>query len=366
MTALEEQRGGALDVTLNLGDSPYIAQLDSGPNRARLYVVRPNDSGIEFSLPFATDCTIGCKPSVTVANLGSFAIDVLERTTPVQTVGVGQACEFYALPDGTWLPVVSSITCAESAALNAVRIPYVVAYTASSSTVTNLRRDISRQYGYTSSMGPVAIVCRIGAGVVLGGGNTEQGSFDSGAWPTGSTLLLQMEAGSMIVGRGGLGGSGMQVNGTGQTAGGAGGHGLDVYLPTVIVAAGATIAGGGGGGGGGARRRDNGIDYFGGSGGGGAGAPVGAGGPVMQGDLSSAGQPGGLMAGGLGGQPNAFAAAGGAGGGLGVVGNAGQNSNLTGIFGAAGGAAGNSTRRLPAATLTVIGSLTLLGSQVTL
>ena len=48
MTALEEQRGGALDVTITAGNSPYSAQLDNGPGRARLYVVRPTGSGRVF------------------------------------------------------------------------------------------------------------------------------------------------------------------------------------------------------------------------------------------------------------------------------------------------------------------------------
>ena len=191
MTALEEQRGGALDVTITAGNSPYLAQLDSGPNRARLYVVRPDAGGRVFRLPDATRCTIGCKPSVTVVNLGSFAIDVQTRAgVLVQAVGVNQAAEFYALPGGTWRNLTSGVTCAASAALNALRLPFVLDYTASSATPTNFRRDVAKQYGYTSSQGPVALIVRVAANVVLGGGTTTQASVDTGAWPAGSTCYV--------------------------------------------------------------------------------------------------------------------------------------------------------------------------------
>lgn len=373
MTALEEQRGGALDVTITAGNSPYLAQLDSGPNRARLYVVRPDAGGRVFRLPDATRCSIGCKPSVTVVNLGSFAIDVQTRAgVLVQAVGVSQAAEFYALPGGTWRNLTSGLTCAESAALNALRLPFVLDYTANRATPTNFRVDLAKQYGYTSSQGPVALIVRVASDVVLGGGTTTRASVTTGTWPAGSTCYIDMAAGSYFAGGGGAGGNGMLTNGTGMTAGAQGGHGLDVYIPTVIVgrtAGGlvATIAGGGGGGGGGARRATGGFQYFGGAGGGGAGAPGGAGGPAISGNLSSAGQPGGLVSGGPGGVPDAIAAKGGAGGALGFAGSAGEASNVAGVgLGAAGGVAGNSTRRLPSVSLTILGSVTLLGTQVTL
>lgn len=371
MTALEENRGGALDVTITAGNSPYRAQQDSGPERARLYVVRPNASGLVFRLPDIAQARQGARPTVTVINRGSNAIDVhTSGGVLVQTVGIDQAEEFYALPSGTWRNLQNAVTCASSGNLSAVRISYVLDYTANRGTVTNFRRDVQTQYGYTSSLGPVALTVRIGANVVLSGGTETQGSVDTGTWPSGSTCTIEMANGSMIAGRGGLGGNGMLANGTGQTAGGPGGHALDVYVPTVIIGASAPnapiIAGGGGGGGGGARRFINGINYFGGAGGGGSGAPGGSGGPAIGGDLSSAGQQGSLTFGGLGGIPNATAATGGNGGLRGGSGSPGQNSNLPGVLGAAGGAAGNSIRRLSTVTVTQVGTLTLFGSQVTL
>lgn len=373
MTAIEEQRGGALDVTITAGNSPYSAQLDNGPGRARLYVVRPTGSGRVFRLPESARSTLGCMPSVTVVNLGPNFIDV-QTSTGVALAGVGvqQSAEFYLLPDGSWRQLGTLLfPNAISGNLDALRTPLTLDYTGNRDTPTNFRRDAQRQYGYTSRQGPVALTVRVGRDVVLGGGTSQQASVDTGPWPAGSTCLIEMANRSMFAGRGGNGGNGMLVNGTGMTAGSAGGHGLDVYVPTVIIGASAPnapiIAGGGGGGGGGARRQINGVDFFGGAGGGGAGAPGGAGGPPIGGDQSSAGQPGSLTFGGLGGVPNATAATGGNGGARGAVGSTGQGSNIAGVGnGAAGGAAGNSTRRLSSVSLTIVGTVTLFGSQVTL
>lgn len=372
MTALEEQRGGALDVTITAGNSPYTAQLDNGPGRARLYVVRPTGSGRVFRLPESARSTLGCMPSVTVVNLGPNFIDV-QTSTGVALAGVGvqQSAEFYLLPDGSWRRLGTLLfPNAISNSLNALRIPMTLEYTGNRDTPTNFRRDAQRQYGYTSRQGPAALTVRVGRDVVLGGGTSQQASVDTGPWPAGSTCLIEMANGSMFAGRGGNGGNGMLTNGTGMTAGSAGGHGLDVYLPTVIIGASAPnapiIAGGGGGGGGGARTLI-GVNLVGGSGGGGAGAAGGTGGPAIGGTPATAGQPGSLTFGGLGGSPNANAAAGGNGGARGAVGSTGQGSNIAGVGGgAAGGAAGNSTRRLSTVSLTIVGTVTLFGSQVTL
>lgn len=188
---------------------------------------------------------------------------------------------------------------------------------------------------------------------IAGASTTSEVAFDSGEWPTGTTLLLFNHG--VISGKGGAGGRGGDVPpgllaGVGQPAGDA----MKLRVDTALVNYG-TIQGGGGGGGGGIEV--NGA--AGGGGGGGAGhthsagglAGLGGGGlPGASGSLYGFGSPGGGgMSGGFGGPP-------------GLGGN--QASGGTSL-GAAGGAAGRSILSLTGITLTKLRTGTITGAEAT-
>jgi hypothetical protein len=169
-------------------------------------------------------------------------------------------------------------------------------------------------------------------------------AFDTGTFPSGSSIYLNVLSGNYIIGAGGKGGD------TNGAAGGAGGPALTLRLPTYITNNG-TIAGGGGGGGAGGYGY---ASYYiqtscftqylqtdtanGGGGGGGAGIIAGSGGSG-----GNAGSSGSFLSGGVGGagygSGQASSGSGGSGGNLGFAGSAGGGGN--GGAKGTGGAAGN-------------------------
>lgn len=365
-TALSEQLGGSEDVTLN---SPgiYRARLPYGPNGCRMYVIRPTVAGVIFRMPDPAMMTTGAAPLIVVINKGPEALQL----TNFGGINIGaaltanKAVELWLPIVGvdTWLPIGPS-TVSSGSALNGTRKPIELVYTASSITGTNFRTDAAKQFGYVGADGPVALTVTVKTGVVLGQPSSWSAAVTTGSWPSGSTCLLTVESGAYLQGYGGAGGTGMNVSGTGMTAGGAGGTALECLLPTTVVNNG-FVRGGGGGGGGGARRTNNSVLYVGGSGGGGAGAPGGAGGPLVGGVANSAGSAGSFESGGLGANPGTNHAEGGAGGAPATVGSAGQvGSGGTGN-GAAGGAAGYAIRRPTAIAVTQLGTGTYAGGVLT-
>ena len=174
---------------------------------------------------------------------------------------------------------------------------------------------------------------------VIGSNNTGSTAFDTGTFPTGSSLYLTNN--SYIVGKGGSGGNNSGGSGS------PGGPALTLRLTTFITNNG-TIAGGGGGGGAGGNRSTSSCQQVGcceqrcytatgsgGGGGGGAGSDVGSGGSGGNG-----GNPGTFFTGGAGGpgsrQTNGSASEQGTNGANG--GDLGQNG---GNSDGAGGTAGN-------------------------
>lgn len=134
---------------------------------------------------------------------------------------------------------------------------------------------------YTSNQ---AIKYTINANGTIGATDTSSYAFDTGNFPSGSSIYLNISSGNYIAGAGGAGGS---RSGGG---GGAGGPALILRLTSYITNNG-TIAGGGGGGGGGSDGYSSGCQQdgcchqtcysasaSGGGGGGGAGSTPGAGG----------------------------------------------------------------------------------------
>ena len=204
--------------------------------------------------------------------------------------------------------------------------------------------------GYATSGTPGYWVVTVAEGIVIGSNATTSPALDtgaaSGAFPSGSTLQI-INNGS-IIGAGGTGGTGGAGCSAG-TAGLAGGTGLNVRVSMSIVNGG-TIAGGGGGGGGGggASLGVYGIYAYGGGGGGGAGTNGNNGGAAVF-PPATAGGPGFLAEGGLGGNTGTgtttVGGAGGTGGGLGKAGAAGVKLSVSGWTctpaGGSGGAAGS-------------------------
>jgi hypothetical protein len=362
--AIDEMRGGSVDATIASGN--YRCRLDSGEGACRLYVVRPQIAGCTFTLPNPAYIRPGAAPNFTVINKGPEAIEIRSfGAASIYTLAVNRAVEIRILIQGVdWWSLQGPFVVSSGTALNGDRIPFVVEYTASSTTTTVLDRDIGQQYGYVRSQGPVAIQCTIKANVVLGSNGGGYYAFYTGAYPTGSTLLLTLESGAYITGYGGTGGTGQTAGATGMTAGTDGGGALAVYCNTVLVNGG-RVQGGGGGGGGAARRLNNGVYLPGGSGGGGAGAQAGVGGPALGNpvDGSTAGQTGSLLIAGNGGQTNTSAAQGGQGGGPGQNGSAGQTGATAG---AAGGNSGAAIGTRTGFTLTKLVTGTILGPEITL
>jgi hypothetical protein len=363
LTAIDEQRGGSVDVTIGTAGI-YRCRLETGPGGARLYVIRPTVVGVIVQMPDPARSTCGTAPNVVLINKGTQTLTVTNYAgTTIGTIAASNAWEIW-LPiagDDTWLPI-GPFPVSSSGTLNATRKVFDVTYTASSTARTNVRTDVAKQYGYIGQDGPVAVNVLVKAGVVLGGGTAGNASFATGAWPSGSTMVITLESGAYIAGAGGAGGSGFLANSSGGTAGGAGGDAMSVRVNASLINYG-TIQGGGGGGGGGAARIVSSVATQGGSGGGGAGANPGAGGPIIQSAATTAGSAGSLTAGGSGGVLGA-GAAGGTGGAPGTAGNAGQSGTTSGQ---AGGAAGVAIAVQTSAgySLTKLVAGTILGSETT-
>jgi hypothetical protein len=210
-----------------------------------------------------------------------------------------------------------------------------------SSSANNLNLwDYLVSAGLATAGTPSSWTVTIASGVVIGSASTSQPAFDTGVFPSGSSLSLINNG--MIVGAGGSGGKGAVCGWSPApaTVGGAGGTALRAQT-ALSVTNNASVWGGGGGGGGGCGGSTS--NKAGNGGGGGAGQIEGPGG--LPGDAT--GSPGGagtLAAGGSGGT-SASGGAGGAGGGPGLAGTAG-GSPISGCYqaaaatGAAGGPAG--------------------------
>ena len=338
-TAQQEMRGDAVFVN---AEADYRCRLDSAEGGARLYVVQ-RSGNYNTDLPSTAQVRIGAHPNVTVINLGIGTTQVRTSTAAnVVSLAAGESAELWPITQTSevWRWIKRSVAGVLSG-LNDSRKPLQLRFTASRLNRVSLREEVAALFGYTATDGPVALDVVVERDVVIGGGTAAAGpSLDTGTFPSGSTILLTLEAGAYISGSGGNGGQGMSDAGAGMTAGTAGGPALRIATPTTIVNGG-RIQGGAGGGGGAARGQASSVNRPGGSGGGGAGAPAGKGGPALgvPPDPSTGGQPGTLLTAGTGGQSTTGTPVGGSGGAPGAAGSAGQ-SGLGGVAGAAGGAAG--------------------------
>ncbi|MEO6215201.1 MAG: Calx-beta domain-containing protein [Sphingomonas sp.] len=216
-----------------------------------------------------------------------------------------------------------------------------------SGTNANLR-TIANANGYTGSSS-ANYTFEVGSSVTVNGSAGTGVGIDTGSWPAGAILALQVNG--TVRGGGGNGGSGGGWNGTttvAATNGGAGGDAIRCTAPiTISVNSGGTVQAGGGGGGGGGYATFTGPPGGGvvGGGGGGGGAPNGTGGTGGAGKnggaTGGAGAAGTTSAGGAGGGAGP---PGGAGGAYGMAGGAGVSPSGGGA-GGSGSAAGYAVRK---------------------
>ncbi|MCH8172657.1 MAG: hypothetical protein IIA70_05025 [Proteobacteria bacterium] len=186
---------------------------------------------------------------------------------------------------------------------------------------------------YIPPVSGVTVKFIIGAGVIVGGDNGTPSAMETGSWPDGVILSLELKATAFICGPGGNGGN---ANGTSANNGTPGGLALLCQFAMEIINNG--VLGGGGGGGGGATAQGSSIGT---GGGGGAGTNNLQGGNQVKGGnkgsstgASTQSTDGTLQNGGVG--ATAFLSSGGDGGDLGAPGNIGTLTLGEGLIGSGG------------------------------
>ncbi len=350
--------GGSVDVST--GGPFYTLGLPWGPGGKRLHVVRPSSATFAV-LPLALFLRTGAD-IFRIVNAGTANLTILGILgTTFATLTPGQVADLH-LPfitvEGLWQVYVRSGTATLGTGLADRKVVNLRL-----TTQTNLNlREYARSAGAFDDV-PYAVTCTIAAGHVIGSTSVAIPAFDTGVWPTGTTIKLLLEAGARICGRGGAGGQGGLVppsafNGPGQ----AGGAAIQTWNNLVVVNRG-FIQGGGGGGGGGTF-----VAVPGCGGGGGAGylaSEPGLGGFGLggAGQLAAGNGQGGTI--GLGGLGGVLAGhnSGGAGGGPGAAGSPGSSLG-TAITAAQGGAAGAAIRYLSTVTVTKLVTGTINGAEV--
>ena len=218
-------------------------------------------------------------------------------------------------------------------------------------TTSNLR-TLANNAGYAGGTG-ITYTFTVPCGTtIMGPASSPATAIDTGTWPAGVTLALNICG--TVYGGGGNGGNGGLGTSNGDP-GTDGGDAIYVRAPmTITVQTGGVVKGAGGGGGGGKGATGAGGTLHFGGGGGGGGFPNGAGGGGAIGDADGLdGADGTTSGGGAGGLGGSTAKNGQAGGNAATVG--GSNGSLSG----AGGAAGYAIRKNGnAVTVTNNGTIT--------
>lgn len=344
-TAAQEHFGASLD--LGAISANVNLPLPSGPGGVRFFAAAPTTPGHALVLQDARLMRPSGQPQAVVYNGGTQSIELRDHDgAAIATIAAGAAVQAILVTNttaaGVW--IARSLTAQASSPITTGRIQYRWEFRASQ--LTTHLRVYANAHGY-DGITPVALHVTLGPHT-FGALRTDTYGFDTGSFPSGSTLFLVLEDGCIVTGRGGAGGRGSDL-GAGLLAqpGGDGGTAMVLRIPTAIVNYG-TIQGGGGGGGGGART----ASAAGGGGGGGAGHRAsdlglkGTGGGATNGGQGFTSVPG---SGGIGGQ---------AGGGGGYPANDGAAA------GAAGGLAGYAINRSATGLYTLIRTGTILGAQV--
>lgn len=350
-TAYDEHYGVGIDQDIS---ADYILRLPYGENGATCYVLRPSVAGLNARLPLAA--WAGKWTRYTIANHGAHSLNIRDLLgTLIYALAVGERITL-TLTDtttlwGTWVTNVK--TSALGTTLVHDRTPLRVSFGTWAGNGINLRDYCNTALRYDGSK-PSAIYCQLRNNIVIGSEITSQPAFDTGTWPAGTTVLLEIQAGCKIVGIGGRGGNGQNWPASVNPQDGfPGGDAIVTRIDMGLVNYGTISSGGGGGGGG---RAVSGVG--GGGGGGGAGyQPSQAGnGGTPGGFPGSLGGIGTNSPGGNGGQNGGF---GGAPGLDGSPATGGGQPN-----GGAGGARGNAIKRLSTVTVNKIVAGTINGPEV--
>jgi hypothetical protein len=270
--AVDEQWGASAEYVLASGN--VRMGLPHGEGGRRLYVVKPSASGCTVTLPVAL--FLPTPSEYCIVNLGTAAITVVYAIigVPFVVIPAGQQATVYLLnqnvPWGTWL---AKLRFATGGTTLPIRTPLDIVLDNSTVGPIDLRR-YAIGLGATSDSTPYAIRCTVKSGTLIGSNSGNPALF-SGQWPANSTMLLIVESGAIISGKGGDGGRGGDLTFPGilPQPGAAGGLAVVLDINATVVNAG-RIQGGGGGGGGAAANGGQ----AGGGGGGGAGAYLSRGG----------------------------------------------------------------------------------------
>jgi hypothetical protein len=258
-----------------------------------------------------------------------------QEGSTIGTVGTEEGREVWLIEDGTqagsWFMGPARTVTASPTVVSGSLLYFTKTFSESTNWPFNVYLWLRNEHGWDETTA-VHVTIVINSGVVLGTPRTDWAAIDSGALPTGSTILIVNH--NVISGKGGDGGVGGFSSAFPEPAGNGGNAGPAVYLRgtvTVYVENRGTIQGGGGGGGGG--DYGAGTSSHGGGGGGGAGFGVGVGGVGIS--PATDGIDGAVATGGVGGQPGSTAATAGAPGG--AAGAAGGTASGPGGTGGSGG-----------------------------
>ncbi|MES2620391.1 MAG: hypothetical protein V4615_06025, partial [Bacteroidota bacterium] len=261
--------------------------------------------------------TLTTSTTVTIGNPGSCASSGATALMSVNGLPTGVSATFgtsnMSIPGSTSLTFTSS-----SCAVPGTYTVQVVATSGGLSTLTNYTLTVAPSVLNitTSSTNvnlfnlagnpacPVSITFNIGAAVTIGSISTAQPALSTGAFASGSSIIINNNGN--IIGKGGDGGddAGHNLTSCPNFNGKPGGNALDLATGAVVVNNTGRIGGGGGGGGAGAELGGGNpcfTFYAGTGGGGGAGSTPGAGGGNGAPNACSAGNAGALLTGGTGG-----------------------------------------------------------------
>ncbi|MCA8949438.1 MAG: hypothetical protein KDE27_08035, partial [Planctomycetes bacterium] len=249
-TAMHEHFGGSLMRTIGASEP---LPLPFKPGCARLCYYTASTTGLQVQTPDARRLTPGSRPQYLVCcDPGGDDIDVYDGSgSPIDALTGGECLELIladnATAAGTWL--ARKFTFAAGTPLATNRQPLSFRFDTPRNDLAMLYH--AQAHGWDGES-PVALMVTIGAGVVIGSSssNPADAALWIGGFPTGSTVVLMLEAGSYVSGRGGAGGRGGDApSGLLAMNGLPGGLALSLGHPTALVSYG-TIQGGGGGGGG--------------------------------------------------------------------------------------------------------------------
>jgi len=241
------------------------------PVGVRAHMVTPTGDGIAVRVPESKFTRDG-GPIYYVFNMSptyGLSIKSNDGLTTFDFLEINEAAIVMHTTSGVWRVITKSY--AGGPLTNLDPQPYTVSIT-SNQTCFNLRTHLEDHHNYDGTSA-VNVSVTIASGVKINSYYTHTAAFDTGEFPTNSSVSITNNG--TIIGAGGKGGD--VTVGVDTHVGGDGGHAINLRLATSINNSSGQIIGGGGGGGGFKAVSTSQADDYGG-GGGGAGDVPGAGG----------------------------------------------------------------------------------------